>query len=404
MDERYEHSYKRVWEEGTSGRETEDGKNGRTMRTDFEDAQIRRVTRSNPVLGLLMNFVSGRDDYIEGKMPLVEVYDPIALDSMKRWSVNDENGDPLPREMQEEKILEIISVLQSTDDMESLYDSGFFLDYDTRQAVGDTIWDIVTDLTNSFNKLKEDGGLNWEMLGEGDTYGLGQQRAQAIYNAYKEERSYWERMYYDKLQSEPMRRSLPVYNRLKTDYSRDSDGNIYASGFLTETGILSSLSPVQLAPGARNDPQGTMGYEGDWATPSVINGQSTGERALVLMSTEVLPIVQFEEHAADGNGNGYSKRYQGDGEVTDSDGEIADSDGKGYPLSNGKPYGNRKGGGGGGGGRGGSAPNLYSRLPKAYNPSPKTMYGERLYDTKYDYLRPGFETKGSREAYKRSDI
>lgn len=404
MDERYEHSYKRVWEEGTSGRETEDGKNGRTMRTDFEDAQIRKVTRSNPVLGLLMNFVSGRDDYIEGKMPLVEVYDPIALDSMKRWSVNDENGDPLPREMQEEKILEIISVLQSTDDMEALYESGFFLDYDTRQAVGDTIWDIVTELNNSFNKLKADGGLNWEMLGEGDTYGLGQQRAQAIYNAYKEERSYWERLYYDKLQSEPMRRSLPVYNRLKTDYSSDSDGNIYASGFLTETGILSSLSPVQLAPGARNDPQGTMGYEGDWATPSVINGQSTGERALVPMATEVLPIVQFEEHAADGNGNGYSKRYQGDGEVTDSNGDVADSDGNGYPPSNGKPYGNRKGGGGGGGGRGGSAPNLYSRLPKAYNPSPKTMYGERLYDTKYDYLRPGFETKGSREAYKRSDI
>ena len=201
-----------------------------------------------------------------------------------------------------------------------------------------------------------------------------------------------------------MRRSLPVYNRLKTDYSRDSDGNIYASGFLTETGVLSSLSPVQLAPGAKNDPQGTMGYEGDWATPSVINGQSTGERALVPMPTEVLPIVQFEEHAADGNGNGYSKRYQGDREVADSDGDVADSDGKGYPSSNGKPYGYRKGGGGGGGGRGGSAPNLYSRLPKAYNPSPKTMYGERLYDTKYDYLRPGFETKGSREAYKRSDI
>lgn len=120
------------------------------------------------------------------------------------------------------------------------------------------------------------------------------------------------------------------------------------------------------------------------------------------MPTEVLPIVQFEEHAADGNGNGYSKRYQGDGEIADSDSD-SDFDGKGHPSYGRRSYGYRKGGGGGGG-RGGSAPNLYSRLPRSYNPSPKTMYGERLYDTKYDYLRPGFETKGSREAYKRSDI
>ena len=28
----------------------------------------------------------------------------------------------------------------------------------------------------------------------------------------------------------------------------------------------------------------------------------------------------------------------------------------------------------------------------------------KLSDANYDYLRPGFETKGSREAYKRSDI
>ena len=54
--------------------------------------------------------------------------------------------------------------------------------------------------------------------------------------------------------------------------------------------------------------------------------------------------------------------------------------------------------------QGGYSPNLYSRLPSVNMPYAGNMYAERLYDPNYDYLRPNFETKGSREAYKRSDI
>lgn len=405
VDSPMEHSYNTIWEESETGAVTEAGLVGEVMKTSFQDAQIRRVTRSNPVLGWILDWVTHPNtSYTEEGMPLTKYYDPYVMEQVRQYSILDENGNELPYEVQEARIAEIIAILESNDDMEALYQSGFYLDYATWDAVGDTIWDTIVQLDDDYYQLKEDGGLNWEVLGEGDTYGLGQQRAQEITNAYYDERAYWESLYYDKLMSEPMRRQWPVYNRYKTTYATDSNGETYATGYRANTGFLASLSPVKVAPGTMTEPDGTMGYEGDWETESVAApGQTTGERALVPVEQGHWDYADLESHAASGDGTGYSKRRNG--ADAESAADDSDDDGDDYTPGGGyryRSYG--RGGGGGGGGGGGYSPNIYSRLPNSYMPTARTMYSERVYDPSYDYLRPNFETKGSREAYKRSDI
>lgn len=57
----YETSYKRVYKTTGTGVLSEGGKNGETQLTNFEDAQIRKITRGNPVLAALMTILPGTD-------------------------------------------------------------------------------------------------------------------------------------------------------------------------------------------------------------------------------------------------------------------------------------------------------------------------------------------------------
>ena len=396
FDDTYEHSYKRVYETDTTGALTAEGEYGRTMLTDYRDAQIRKVTRNNPILGWIMNWANqdATTGYLETQMPLVEYYDPIQMENMRMLSINNEDGSPKPYDQQEEVIAEIITILQQTDDMEMLADTGFFLDYDTRYAVGDTIWDICTELTRQYNEMLINGELDYYVLGNGD-FNVGQAKATEIKQAYYDELNYWKSIYYDKLESEPLRRSMVIYNRYKTSYAQDDNGEYYATGYYTHTGVFGSLLPIRMAPGTVNSAESTMGYSGDFMTPSAaVPGASTGERALIPAEEGYWDIVDFEAHAASGDGTGYSQRWNGSDSGDDTDG------GSGYPSYGYRSYGYSRGSGG----SGGYTPNIYSRLPNNYMPTARTMYAERTYSPNYDYLRPNFETKGSREAYKRSDI
>ncbi len=61
--------------------------------------------------------------------------------------------------------------------------------------------------------------------------------------------------------------------------------------------------------------------------------------------------------------------------------------------------------GGSWGGSGGYAPNIYSH--PAYSlrtDKPAGLYSKVPYEARFDYLRPSFTTKGSREAYRREDF
>ena len=68
-------------------------------------------------------------------------------------------------------------------------------------------------------------------------------------------------------------------------------------------------------------------------------------------------------------------------------------------------YSSRRYSGRSGGGSYGGKVSIYSRPASSLSTDrPATMYSKNRNYTKYDYLRPDFETKGSRDAYKRSDI
>ena len=397
--QQYEVSYKLVEQMDERGQVVMDPDTGLPayQAVSYTESQIRRITRNQPVMGLLADIFSGawltgRTGFIGFEMPRTVYYDDAQLESMRMFSVNDENGDPLPADQQQEKVLAVLSVLMANDDMEALAASGFYIDYDTRLMVGDTIHDILNQMSLTYSEMRETGQLDYYVLGNGD-FSTGQAIAEQIKQAYYAERDFWNSLYYDKLWSEPLATRLTTYNRYNTTYALDDDGNVYA------TGQYRSINPLFWhAPGTLADGTPTAGWENDWNSVSAVTGQAMDQRALIPTEAGRLDVPDIDSLGDDSN-DGWSDSWPGYAYSRSTDGDGDDS-GFGYP-GRGGGYRRRSGGGGGGGGY---SPNIYSRLPNVYAPSAKTMYAERVYGPNYDYLRPNFETKGSREAYKRSDI
>jgi hypothetical protein len=92
----------------------------------------------------------------------------------------------------------------------------------------------------------------------------------------------------------------------------------------------------------------------------------------------------------------------------DSDDDGSDNDlGPGYPsyYRGYRYYGGRGGYGGGGGGYSSAYnPRIYSTPRQAYSQRAAGMSTRQPYKATTTYLRPAFYTKGSREAYRRSDL
>ena len=362
--------------------------------TTYLDAQIRRVTRTNPVLGLAMDvltgsWITGNTGYTAWEQPRTVYYDDAQLESMRLFSVNGENGEPLPADQQQEKIYMVISMLMAYDDMDDLASTGFYLDYDTKMAVGETIHDIIQTMRDDYSEMNAAGFFDYYYGGL--DYESGRARSEMLKAQYYDELQFWQDLYYNKLWSEPMKRTLTVYNRYNTTYTQDANGEWYA------TGIYNSINPFyHNAPGDIDNPGGTAGYSNDWRTVSAVTGQPMDQRALIPVEAGYLDTPDLDG-LGDASNGGYSKSFPGWSYSNSIDGDGYDYGGGGWGWR-------RYGSGGGGGGGGGYRPNIYSRVPNVYPSGARTMYAERIYGPNYDYLRPNFETKGSREAYKRSDI
>ena len=395
----YERAYRYVYATDARGQRQIDPETGMSMyqETTYLDAQMRRVARTNPVIGLMLDLATGTwingngTGYTAWEQPRTVYYDDAQVESMRMFSVNDENGNPLPADQQQEKIYMVLSMLMSYDDMDELAATGFYLDYDTKMMVGDTIHDVIQAMRDNYSQLNASGYFDYYYGGL--SYDDGRARAEQLKSEYYDELAFWQDLYYDKLWSEPLKRNLVTYNRYNTTYAQDDDGNWYA------TGIYNSINPVyHNAPGSLYDAGGTAGYENDWRTVSAVTGQPMDQRALIPTEAGYVDTPDLESLGDDYN-NGYSSSFPGWNYANSVDGDGYGYGGGGWGW---RSYGGGRGGRGGGGG--GYSPNLYSRLPSVNMPYASNMYAERLYDANYDYLRPNFETKGSREAYKRSDI
>lgn len=419
--QQWERSYKRVYQTNPDGSLSELGQQGYTEYTTYADAQIRRATRRNPILGFFADmFLHPTTGYMAGEMPMTVYTDDYQRESGEYWSING-----LSPTEQQAKILEIICEIQSYDNMDDLIASGFYLDNETRAALGSTVWDIVNEWDNWYYGLQEDGWFDYYTLGNGD-FQAGQQMAASIKSEWINQKKAWSDFYYKKVRELP--NSIAKYNRYNTTYEKDVYGEVYASGYRPQ-GVL----PFVSAPGTTTSPEGTAGYENDFMSVSSVTGLPLNQRALIPTEAGGEAMPALEAFSGDGNGSGYSQLYNSwygsDGTTNEGGSLPSDLANNGLPGSNiGTPTvknstpqasgsskksssrsrggggGYRRRGGGGGGGGYSSTPNIYARYQAPYAVSANVMGRVNRSRSNFDYLRPSWETKGSREAYKREDI
>lgn len=382
-----EKSYKKVYETNAQGQLTEAGAAGKTVYTDYFDSKLRLATRKNPILAAACDFfLSPTTGYFASEMPNTVYYDPAQMESIQAYSLytTDEYGNTVPKSDTEcETIaMSVILTLQEYGDMQELRDTGFCLPYDTMKYVGDMIYDIAYAGTAQYQAALESGMLDYTVLGNGD-YDLGKQRAEELAALSSNTANYWKSMYYDKLWSDEMKSGIAMYNRYNTTYAQDANGEWYATGFRNNYADL--MMPWATAPDTRDQARETMGFgiEGnDWATRSVVTGESTGERALIPYTVN----IKTPEFGGNKTPSGYSPTYKG------------------------FSYGYR--GGGGGGGYKSRPSSYYYKVPtNTYNyvkPYGENFSTPKANTTPYKYGKEladySFYSKGSREANKRGDM
>lgn len=388
--EPYEKSYKKTWKRSASGQIVAEGDEGVTQDLPYDEAMKHKLTQRNPVLAWMFAGFTGDDSYILHNMPNTVMYDDYQLAATKGTSIAG-----LDDAAKMAKVNDLIGVLMSCD-VEDLADQGWHFDYETTKAIASQIWDNYHAVDEWYNDLKVDGQLDYYVLGNGD-WNEGQRIAGELYNTKEEMKQFWSDLYYNKLKDTPLTTEIVTYNRYNTTYAKDVNGEIYATGIRRSP---LDMLPFTNAPGTMTNPEGTAGYENDFATISAVTGMPLDSRALIPTKATTYDLPKLEAFADDGNGGGYSDQHnsiygKNPSSSTTKTTTKAPSGGGGGGY----------GGGGGGGGRGGGAPNTYApsvSLPKGN--SSRIMTRDRKQSANLDYLRPDFETKGSREAYKRSDI
>ena len=360
--------------------------------TTYQDAMIRKYTRNNPVMGFLANLLlQPNTGYMAHQMPRTIYYDPAQLNSLEVFSIyNDpfQKQDPKTDEEKDAMALQLLYVFQ-TYSVDELASQGFCLDYDTKDYMGAWLWDRIADLNDGWSELVQDGQTDYYVAGEGD-WALGQQRVEELRHAVNKQIEMYKTFYYDYLWNDEF--TIAKYNRRHTQYAQDANGEWYATGFYPNW-----FTPITLGPGeSPGEYKYVMDREHDWQTESVVTGLATGERGLLPIEEFAGEVPRIESYSSDGTNTGHSKIYDADkdnGGGTDSGSPSGGKASAGY-------YPRRSGGGGGGS----SAPNLYYRASAPNAPNATVSRRTNRKDADLEYLRPNFETKGSREAYKRSDI
>ena len=383
----------------------------KTEKVSFSEAQLRKITRNNFLIGGLMNMLTGwtgdgTNGWTAAEMPKQDMTDPAQIACMKSLSVWDYDRQEYKSDDEiAEVCTAILLILDNSNDMNALYHEGFYLDSYTKQAVSDYIWDLYQTEVDEWNALVQSGATNYYVAGNGD-YNTGMQivsemkeKHYATLNFYKQE------LYYGKLRSSDLNQGLVHYNRYNTTYAKDANGDWYATGFRQN---VFPLMPFMSAP-----QEGTAGNSGSWATLSAVTGEG-------MYDQKGDPYRALEPYV---DKDFQWKKFEELGGGTDTNGKSTN-----YPIWS--PSGSR-GGGGGGGSRGGGGGGyskvankqgpMSSTVSKApyingqRNPNPhnvnfsrpnlgNVLDGKSIRSANLDYLRPNFETKGSREAYKRSDF
>lgn len=385
---KWEHSSNKIYIEDITGSNTDP--TYRTTLTTFQDAQIRKVTKGNVFLGLLADmFNDTSTGYTVWEMPRQTVADPTQIAFMNHYSIHNTDGTLKDPDEIQATCLELVYMLQSYGDADKLRSAGFYIDYDTRAAVSKLLSDFKTYVKQYYQQVSIDtNDLDPAVLGVGSII-AGSENGKEIVSSYNALIAEIESMH-DLLWDDKLMSGLTYYNRYNTTWDEDLYGNIYATGY--RDNLAGLLMPFKVAPTTS-----TAGWDEDWATVSAVTGEpmydrnDNGLRALIPANID-------------------------DWGQKDDDGNVTYSDL--YKLlwgKNGLGYGNGNGGSGGGysrrsgGGGYSSTPRIYapnSGSPRYSTPDAQYRFNRPITNVGLNdyYLRPGFETKGSRKAYRREDI
>ena len=421
-----------------------------TIRTSYEDAQIRNLTKRYPTLGFFMDLANGlnaqndgrqKTSYMRGGMPLVEISDPVQAYWIDRFHI-DEDMSPEDRAAVRN---DAINIIEQYDDPYRMAADGIVLPYEVRQMVGNYYYEQIDliDLTRAKDYatpgVYTQNGKSYEenKLARDQRYESDQKMKSELYDKidmlwsgaipysstkYNQWETTWTPIYTWKDSGEPA-------TVLDWFFNQDQvDKEYYAYG-----DHKSSLSPVQTV----DDRYGTYDFQTPlaWANENtdmdrlrelygdaevaygpnqgesiidVITGEGnsevplTGQRALVPVDEyyQGKKMIDPEESVALG---------EFPSELTELRNELEKYRDAEIPTNSTSDWGSGWGGGwyysGGGGGGGSYSPDIYSHAPYSLSSDkPATMYSKTPYESRFDYLYPGFETKGSREAYKRQDL
>lgn len=426
-----------------------------TTTTTWADEQYRRVTSNHFIAADFMNFVTGfKDDndgvqktgYRREEMPLVILNDPIQTASAKKYSINNDMTD-------DEKMAVcdlVIDELCRYDSAEQAAQNGMTIDYESRNWIAAYIDNTLIDGIYARQRadFAEVGG---EFLGNGlsnDENYIRKQQRKAQDSA---EVSYWyqvkDRLFDTTIPYSPTKYYMDE-SEWRTSYTwKDGGGPASYIDYVMQPGKVSAemfhagTHKTQMFPFIWvDDPYDTWDFQtpcawaGDLTDMEDIRERFSGQDASGMFAG----IDAYELVSGSGNSEIPLTGMRGltpipvDYEAQEKEKEAVDTEGisawdpLGYKAENDAYLASLENGNGSG--YYSSYPRTYSRSsggyrgyrkssgstynPKIYsNPAynlnadrPATMYSKRAYDTNFDYLRPGFETKGSREAYKRSDI
>lgn len=435
-----------------------------TVATTYEDSQIRRITNRNYVAAGFMNLIqaiAGNDDvrqtgYLHGQMP-VQVHESVNSRACEqKYGVSNAMTDAQRTEQ----------VLKAIEDVEWFYNkygtaapermvaNGMHIPKDTAQLIVDFAQAKINEAENK--KTQELAKL----YSFGYSYAQEKVEQNNIWDEYNQATDYWYRIRGWFMNGDvPNQRDMyNVYdNEYRIVYRNESGQPISALDAMLnpnstsdyyESGVhRNSYVPIKMVPDYHNSfnyETPMSGYNPTMTSDEamrylfgdvrIVDGDDAGQNAYDILTADGMiykdghwmakPVVG---HRAWIPVNDYTSEWLLDPDRDDAWNPLGEMGKKGSAAAStpsysrggyGRSYGSRyyprsyyprsygysRSYGGGG--------SSYEYNPKIYsNPAyslsadrPATMYSKIPYSTTFDYLNPNFETKGSREAYKRSDI
>ena len=438
-----------------------------TEQVGWSEQQWRRTAYDSPLMGAFLNFINGvwlddgtqKTGYTKYEMPLIEQVDSLNLTWSEELSLEPDDPD----DRKQEVVNNVISIMQTYDgNARDIAADGIVIPYEARnftdqyiKARINMLWSDYYDRVNTVGEFSNNGLSYYE----------NQRRKNEFYNKTYEQVTYWNNLLDNTLWEDSIPYSPYVYNRWETDYEtryvwKDSGEPATRSDYLNPM-VNHNVEVVYYASGDHkssivpflqvDNPWNTYDAQTPvaWYDPEYTNMEDL-ERLYANMVDEEGNPITVPSGANEGmtpweviTGNGAV--LQGDGSNWDQipvfgqrahvaeskpyedketvaydaadlwTGDIGDAglykDSDSFKSNSNPSYGTNSYWGGYSSGRsyssGGSGynPKIYSN--PAYSLSsdkPSTMYSKIPNSTYFDYIRPDFQTQGSRYAYSRSEI